>query len=141
MVTRALEKYLRISPKKMRPIARLIKEKKVEDALYILMNTNKKGASILKRVLESAFFNAKRLPEKNFAEEDLYISRVMVDGGPALKRYRSMSMGRAGLIRKRTSHVLVELDAPRKEVAQASKGRRKPEKKPVKTKKIAKKRK
>ena len=110
MITRALEKYIRISPKKLQPIARLLRKKKVEEALYILINVNKKGASILRTVIESAFNNAKRLPEKKFTEADLYISKVVVNGGPMLKRYRAMSMGRAGTIRKRTSHVLVELD-------------------------------
>ena len=111
MVTRALEKYIRISPKKLRPVAELIRKKKVDEAIYILLGTNKKGASVLKNVIESALANAKRIPEKGFTAENLLISRVNVDGGPFLKRYRAMSMGRAGLIRKRTSHVLVELEA------------------------------
>lgn len=115
MVTRALGKYIRISPKKLQPLARLLTKKKVEEALYILFNTNKKGALILKNVIESALSNAKRLPEKNFTEENLYISRIVVNPGPALKRFRAMSMGRAGQIKKRTSHVLVELDAPKTE--------------------------
>ena len=113
MVTRALEKYLRISPKKLGMVTELIRNKKVSDALYILVNTNKKGAGVLKNVLESALNNAKRLPEKSFKEEDLFISRLVVNMGPSLKRFRAMSMGRAGMIRKRTSHVLVELDAPK----------------------------
>ncbi len=111
MVTRALEKYLRISPKKLRPIAGLLKEKKVDEALYTLVNTNKKGAVLFKKVVESALSNAKRIPQKKFTEENLYISKVVVNPGPVLKRYRAMSMGRAGMIRKRTSHVLIELDA------------------------------
>lgn len=110
MVTRALEKYLRISPKKLRPIARLLSNKKIDEALYILLNTNKKGALLLKKVIESALSNAKRIPEKKLTEKDLYISRVIINGGPSLKRHRAMSLGRAGMIRKRTSHVLVELD-------------------------------
>jgi large subunit ribosomal protein L22 len=111
MVTRALEKYLRISPKKLRIIAGLLKEKNVEEAIYALVNTNKKGAAILKKVVESALSNAKRIPEKKFTEKNLYISKVAVNPGPMLKRFRAMSMGRAGMIRKRTSHVLIELDA------------------------------
>ena len=110
MITRALEKYLRISPKKMRPITRLVSQKKVEEALYLLMNLKLKGAGILKKVLDSAINNAKRLPDKGYTEENLYISKISVNPGPALKRFRAMSMGRAGLIRKRTSHVLIELD-------------------------------
>ena len=111
MITRALEKYLRISSKKLAPVARLVSRKKVDDALVILMNVNKKGAGILKRVIESALNNAKRLPGKNFSGENLFISKINVNGGPMLKRFRAMTMGRAGTIRKRTSHVLVELDA------------------------------
>ena len=110
MVTRALEKYLRISAKRMKPIAGLVRNKKVSDAIYILMNINQKGAQILKKVVESALNNAKRLSGKNFTEENLFISKLSVDGGPTLKRFRAMSMGRAGVIRKRTSHILVELD-------------------------------
>jgi len=112
MVARALERYIKISPKKLRPVARLVNRKKVEEALHALMNTNKKGAVILKAAIESAFANAKRIPEKKFDEEGLYISKIAVNSGPSLKRYRAMSMGRAGMIRKRTSHILVELDAP-----------------------------
>lgn len=110
MVTRALEKYLRISPKKLKPIAELLEKKKVNEALYLLVNTNKKGAVLLKKVVESALSNAKRIPEKKFNEENLYISKVAVNPGPTVKRFRAMSLGRAGKIRKRTSHVLIELD-------------------------------
>ena len=116
MVTRALEKYLRISPKKLRLVADLLKKKKVDEATYILMNVNQKGARILTAVLNSALNNAKRLPGKNFTENNLFISRVCIDSGPSLKRYRAMSMGRAGVIRKRTSHVLIELDAVKESV-------------------------
>ncbi|MCQ9206298.1 MAG: 50S ribosomal protein L22 [Omnitrophica bacterium] len=136
MVTRALEKYLRISPKKLRLIASMVSKKKVTNAIYLLLNTNKKGAAIIKGVIESALNNAKRKPEKTFDVEELFISKIAVNMGPALRRFRAMSMGRAGEIRKRTSHVLVELDAPRKIPGKAQRapkkqGKIKP-KKPVK---------
>lgn len=111
MVTRALAKYLKISPKKLKPVASLLGRKKVADVLYMLVNVNKKGALMLKAVVESALSNAKRLPNKDFNEENLHISKVVVNAGPVLKRHRAMSMGRAGHIRKRTSHVLIELDS------------------------------
>jgi len=137
MVTRALEKYLRISPKKLNPIARLISRKNVNEALYMLMNVNKKGALVLRRVIESAVSNAKRIPEKKFTEDDLYISRVIVNSGPTVKRFRAMSMGRAGMIRKRTSHVLIELDASKKTSGAAATAaeKKKKVKKPVKARK------
>ncbi len=115
MVSRALEKYLRISAKKLQPIARLISGKNVDEANYVLLNANKKGALILKSVLQSAISNAKRMPDKKVSVEDLYISRIEVNQGPSLKRYRAMTMGRAGSIRKRTSHVIMELDEQKKE--------------------------
>ena len=121
MITRALEKYLRISSKRLKPIAGLVRKKKVSDAIYILMNVNQKGAQILKKVVESALNNAKRIPDKSFTEENLFISKLSVDGGPSLKRFRAMSMGRAGVIRKRTSHILIELDVYDKGVKKAKK--------------------
>jgi len=136
MITRALEKYLRIAPRKLNIVADLIRRKKVNEALYILMSTNKKGAAVLKAVVESALNNAKRIPEKSFEEEELFISKLVVDMGPALKRYRAMSLGRAGIIRKRTSHVLVELDAPRK--APSAKAAKRATKTQAKEKKLAK---
>ncbi|MBN1353676.1 MAG: 50S ribosomal protein L22 [Candidatus Omnitrophica bacterium] len=110
MVTRALEKYIRISPKKLKPIAELVRKKSAEDAVNMLFTINKKGAAMLKKIIESAVSNAKKIPDKNFTETELFISKIVVNQGPTLKRYRAMSMGRAGVIRKRTSHVLVELD-------------------------------
>ena len=123
MVSRALEKYLRISDKKVRPVARLIKGKKVSDALNILFNVNKKGARVLQSVLQSALSNAERITEKKLGSEDLVVSKINVNGGPALKRFRAMSMGRAGMIRKRTSHILVELDKVKAEVKAKAKAK------------------
>ena len=110
MITRAVGKYLKISPKKLSLVTRLISRKKVDEAIYMLTCLNKKGAKLVKSIVESARSNASRIPEKKFNEADLYISKISVQMGPALKRFRAMSMGRAGTIRKRTSHVLVELD-------------------------------
>jgi len=137
MITRAYEKYIRVAPKKMAPMARLIRKKKVDKAMYLLLNTNKKSAAILRKTLESALNNAKRIPEKKFAEEDLFISRVIINSGPSLKRFRAMSMGRAGMIRKRMSHVLVELDAPERKVEPSGKTKKvfKKNFKPVRSKK------
>jgi len=135
MISKALARYLKISPKKLRPVARLVAKKNVDEALYCLANTNKKGAGILKGAIESALSNAKRIPEKNFTEENLFISKLIVNGGPMLKRFRAMSMGRAGMIRKRTSHVFVELDLVKgKEATATTKPAAK--KKPTKKKKL-----
>ncbi len=72
---------------------------------------NKKGAYYLRKVLKSAMANAKN---KGYEEGKLFISKAIANCGPVLKRYRAASFGRASMIRKRTSHILIELDTPEK---------------------------
>ncbi|OQX88390.1 MAG: 50S ribosomal protein L22 [Candidatus Omnitrophica bacterium 4484_70.2] len=109
MVAKAILRYARISSKKMRLIVPLVKGKKVLEAQAILKSLNKRGARILEKLLKSAISNAKN---KGFLESKLFISKLIVNEGPFLKRYRAASFGRAVMIRKRTSHILVELDTP-----------------------------
>ncbi len=111
MVAKAILRYARISPKKMRPVAFLIWGKRVYEAESILKSLNKKGARILEKLLTSAIYNAKN---KGFSEDKLFVSRIVVNQGPCFKRYRAASFGRAVMIRKRTSHILIELDTPEK---------------------------
>jgi large subunit ribosomal protein L22 len=111
MVARAEAKYIRISPFKVRKVIELIKGEKVNRAFSILEATNKKGAYYLKKVLKSALANAKN---KGYDEDSLFISKVVANPGPMLKRWRAASFGRAVMIRKRTSHILIELDTPEK---------------------------
>lgn len=107
MVARAHAKYLRISPFKVRPVIKLIKGERVKNAQSILSALNKKGAYYANKVLRSAVANAKN---KGYDESSLFISQIIANPGPALKRYRAASFGRATTIRKRMSHILVELD-------------------------------
>ncbi|RKY38534.1 MAG: 50S ribosomal protein L22 [Candidatus Omnitrophota bacterium] len=109
MVAKAVLRYARISPRKMRLVVSLVRGKKVGEAQAILKSLNKKGARILEKLLKSAISNAKN---KGFLESKLFISKLIVNEGPFLKRYRAASFGRAVMIRKRTSHILVELDTP-----------------------------
>lgn len=111
MVAKALAKYIRISPKKVRDIITLVKGEPVLEAQAVLKSLNKKGARILEKVLVSAISNAK---SKGYQESKLFILRLVVNQGPAFKRYRAASFGRATMIRKRTSHILVELDTQEK---------------------------
>jgi len=111
MISRAIGRYLKISPRKVRIVADIVRGKTVSDSLGILMNTNKKAAELLGEVIESAANNAKyKHVDKKLSLTDLVVSKVMVDGGPALVRYRAASLGRASMIRKRSSHILVEID-------------------------------
>jgi len=108
MVSKAVARYLRISPRKTRLVTNFIKGKSVGEALAILSNLNKRACEFIEDLLRSAISNAKRNPD--IKEEELFISKLMVDGGPTLKRYRAGSMGRAMMIRHRTSHISIELD-------------------------------
>ena len=101
-------RYLRIAPRKVRLVADLIRRKKAEEAQNILQFTNKRAAPVLLKLLKTAISNAKnnfRLDEGN-----LYISKISVDGGPMLKRWRARARGQAFEIQKKTSHVTIILD-------------------------------
>jgi large subunit ribosomal protein L22 len=102
---RAVERFIRISPRKLRYIVDIIRSKSVEEAVDILTFTPRKAARIVKKAIESAAANATE--NNNMKEDDLVIKKVFVDEGPTLKRFRARARGRAARIRKRTSHLTV----------------------------------
>lgn len=108
MESRAVARYIRISPRKVRLIMDEIRGRKIEEALNQLSFAPQKGAFILKKLINSAVANA----EQNYKMDvdKLYIKRIYADEGPILKRFRPRAMGRAMRIRKRTSHLTVVLD-------------------------------
>jgi len=124
MIAKAKVLYLRISPRKVRQVADLIRGKSVIEAMGLLSNLNKSATVYLGELLQSAISNAKRKqPDLNLG--DLRITKLTVDGGPSMIRYRALSMGRGTMIRRRTSHVNLELFAKDQEVTgKAKKGRR-----------------
>lgn len=99
--------YLRIAPRKMRLLVDLIRGEKIEKAITLLDFSIKKGSKPLKKVLEQAVANA----ENNFQLEksSLYISKITIDEGPKLKRWRARARGRAARIEKKTSHISLTL--------------------------------
>ncbi len=108
MEARAVEKYLRTSPLKMRRVLAHIKGKNVEEALNILHFSPKRSAEYIQKALESAVANFFEAYEgKKITTHDLYVKNAWVDGGPILRRFRPMSMGRVGRIRRRTSHLTI----------------------------------
>jgi large subunit ribosomal protein L22 len=107
METRATLRGARLSAQKGRLVADLIRGKPVDQAMNILAFSPKKGAGIIRKVLESAIANAEHNHE--LVGEDLRILSVHADEGPTLKRYRPRAMGRATRIRKRTSHLSITL--------------------------------
>jgi len=109
MEVRAICRYVKMSPYKLRRVADLIRGKGVEEAEAILNLRIGKAPLILKKVLQSAVYNARqKLGDVNLS--NLYIKTLLVDQGPFLKRIRPMARGRAGLIRKRTAHITLILD-------------------------------
>ena len=107
MIVKAEAKFLRISPTKVRRIIDLLRGEDVLVAQAILLNVKHRPKEYLKKILSSAIANAK---VKGFRPEQLYISKIICDAGPIWKRYRAAAFGRATLIRRRTSHIKVELD-------------------------------
>ena len=100
--------HLRISPRKVRLVADLVRGKSVNQAFALLSFTRKKAALPVQKLLKSAVANA----AENDGVRDvdnLVIDRIMVDEGPTLKRYMPRARGRATPIRKRTSHIQIRL--------------------------------
>jgi|SRR3989344_8654993 len=101
-------KYLRISPRKTRIAADLVRNKKLKEAERILAFTYKRAAEPVLKLLKSAAANAKN--NFNLDEENLYVKEIRVDEGPTLKRLMPRARGRASRINKRTSHVTIILN-------------------------------
>ena len=92
----------------MKIVIDLIRGKKVDDALAILMYTPKSAAPVVEKLLNSAIANAENNLEMN--RDSLYVAEVYANQGPTLKRYWARSHGRADQILKRTSHITIVLD-------------------------------
>lgn len=108
MEVKAHLNYLRMSPRKVRLVANLIKDMGTAEAQLELKHLPKRAADPLIKLLKSAIANARH----NFqlSEENLYIKSILVNQGPTLKRFMPRAFGRAAPIRKRTSHVSLVLD-------------------------------
>ncbi|HUU80129.1 MAG TPA: 50S ribosomal protein L22 [Acidobacteriota bacterium] len=108
METRAVARFVRISPRKVRLVMDQVRGKKVEEALNMLSFAPQRGASVLKKLINSAVANAGQ--NSNTDVDSLYLKRLYADQGPALKRWRPRALGRATRILKKTSHLTVILD-------------------------------
>ena len=120
--------YLRMSPRKVRLVADLLKRKSAVQALVQLENMAKIAAKPLAKLLRSAIANAKHNFE--MAEETLKVKQVIVNGGPVLHRWMPRAMGRATPIRKRSAHIELTLegDMPEKNPSTKAQGKAKKEK-------------
>jgi large subunit ribosomal protein L22 len=100
-------RHLRITPRKVRLIADLVRGMDVQEAVEILRFTPKRAALPLAKLIKSAAVSAEN--EHNMDPGTLYVKAITVDGGPTLKRFIPRSMGRANSRLKRSSHITVIL--------------------------------
>ena len=106
-VVRAKVKNFRMSPRRVREVADIVRGKSVEEALGILEFTGRKSAVAIKKLLDSAVANAEN--NHNMDPDTLQVKTIFVDEGPTWKRWIPRAQGRAAKIMKRTSHITVEL--------------------------------
>lgn len=107
LTVRARARYVRHAPRKARLVIDHIRGKDVDQARAILMHTPRAASRDVLKLLDSAIANAEN--NHDLVADDLKIGRAYVDEGPTLKRYRPRALGRATKIRKRTSHMTIEL--------------------------------
>ncbi len=107
MEAKAILRYARISPRKVKIVIDLIRNKSVAEAIGIINNTPKAASEYLIKLLNSAIANATN--NHNMDPEKLYVAEVFANPGPILKRIMPRAQGRAFRIRKRTSHITIVL--------------------------------
>ena len=110
MAYTAIHKFARISPRKVRALADLVRGKFADEALDILRFQPHRGARMLEKVIKSALGNAEH--QQAPAVADLVVIDARVDGGPMFKRIRPRARGMAFGIKRRMSHIKVALEAP-----------------------------
>lgn len=105
MEAKAVAKYIRLSPKKVHLVARMIRGKRVKEAQALLRFVPNRAARVLEKALNSAVANA----ENNYDldRENLVVARAFADEGPTMKRLMPRARGRADVIARRSSHVTV----------------------------------
>ncbi len=141
MISKAELNYLKIAPRKVRLVADLIRGKEFEKAQNLLRFTRKKASLPLKKLLDQALANAKN-NYPGVKEDNLLITKLIVNEGPAAKRRLPRARGKADIIKKRTSHielVLDEIDKDVKDTIKKSKPKKKKKTKGKKEKKAKKK--
>ena len=111
MEAKAIKRYLRMSPRKVRVVVDLIRGKKASEALAILKFCPKAGAIEVERVLRSALSNLQNLKERGTVDpENVVVKRAFVDQSVTLKRILPAPMGRAYRLRKRSCHISITVE-------------------------------
>ncbi len=113
MEARAKRKYLRISPRKMRIVADVVRGKNAQQAIDTLEFMPQKAAAMVRRAIQDAYGNlVDQNQDERIDDERLIVKTIMVDQAPVLKRYQPVSRGRAHPILKRSSHLTVVVGTP-----------------------------
>ena len=108
MAYRAMHRFAQISPRKVRPLADLIRGKFADDALAILRYQPHRGARMLEKVIRSALANAEDRRAPNLGE--LMIVDVRIDQGPMFKRLQPKARGMASILKRRMAHIRIALE-------------------------------
>tara|TARA_Y100000590_G_scaffold266111_1_gene298902 strand:- start:223 stop:567 length:345 start_codon:yes stop_codon:yes gene_type:complete len=110
METTVKVKFIKQSSKKVRFVLNEVRGSKVETALSLLDNLNKKAAFFIAKAIRSGISNLSNNSEENINPSDFYVSEAYVNQGPSMKRFRPAAMGRATPILKRSSHLTIKLN-------------------------------
>lgn len=108
MIAKASASFVRIAPRKVRYVIDLIRKKSVPQARILLAGSPRRAGGIMQKLLDQAVDAAEK--NSQLSADQLFVSKVLADGGPSMKRFRAATMGRANRIKKRTSHIQIELD-------------------------------
>ena len=108
---KATSRYVRVAPNKVRQVAMHIRGRRVEEARRLLLVSPKGVAGQVLKTLDSAIANAEH--NHDLDADDLFVSAVVVDEGPQMKRFQPRAMGRAYRIRKRSSHITISVGTDR----------------------------
>ncbi len=111
MESRALTRYIGSSPRKMRLVVDLIRNRNVDEALAILKYTNKNAAKVVEKTLLSAYSNlVRKIDTGRINKDEVIVKKAFVNEGPSLKRMLPAPQGRAYRIRKRSSHLTLVVE-------------------------------
>lgn len=108
MEAKAVARFIRMSPRKVRQVVDLVRGKPVEEAINLLHFTPKRSSQPVEKLVRSAVANAMNMEAAaKLQPDDFFIKEIKVDDGPTMRRYNPGPMGRAGIIRKRFCHISI----------------------------------
>ena len=108
MEAKAVARFIRMSPCKVRQVVDLVRGKPVEEAINLLHFTPKRSSQPVEKLVRSAVANAMNMEAAaKLQPDDFFIKEIKVDDGPTMRRYNPGPMGRAGIIRKRFCHISI----------------------------------